>query len=134
MAYQLGGKLFLGKAWTLQLEYNKGKQQTQTSLYHHYNESLTHPYQSDYEEFLGGLYYHKNRWMTRLLINNIAYYVNVDFVDFRQSYIVNPAYNLTFNFGLQYRSDRVPTYTAASESLYLYFSLSTNLQNLYFNY
>ncbi|MEX2379642.1 MAG: hypothetical protein WD530_02795 [Vicingaceae bacterium] len=135
LAYQFGGKLFLGQAWTLQLEYNKGKQQAQTSsLYHHYNESLTHPYQSDCEEFLGGLYFHKNRWMTRLLINNIAYYVNVDFVDFRQSYIVNPAYNLTFNFGLQYRSDRVPTYTAASESLYLYFSLSTNLQNLYFNY
>lgn len=145
-SYQFGGKLFLGKAWTLQMEYNRGAKQNQNSIYHHYNESLTHPYQSDYEEFLGGLYFHKNRWMSRLLINNIQLgeHQLINFLDFRQSYIVNPAYNLTLSFGAQYRDQSFHDYNSSAssitymgndlESLYIYFSLSTNLQNLYFNY
>ena len=152
LAYQFGGKLFLGEGVTLQLEYNRGAKQSQNSIYHHYNESLTHPYQSDYEEFLGGVYFHKNRWMSRVLINNISVQnISINFFDFRQSYIVNPAYNLTFNFGVQYREQTLHDFNDSgfsplrricnpaecfsnNESLYLYFSLSTNLQNLYFNY
>src|SRR5690554_111659 len=153
--YQAGGKLFLGKPWTIQLEYNQGVDQ-HLGIYHHYNESLTHPAFGDFQEIVAGIYLHQERWMSRLIFNHLEMnHQKVNYLDFRQSYVINPSYNFTVSAGLQYRKaeniqlddDNIGAHPNSKiivnngspplgieNSLYLYISVSTNLQNTYFNY
>ena len=71
--------------------------------------------------------------------------IDVTVIDFRQSYIVNPSYNFTLQFGIQMRIvdnfNGIPRTQTFSEigalglqSNFIYFGLSTNLQNIYTNY
>lgn len=151
---QLGAKVFLGQSWTVHLEYNKGKNLINNN-YTHYGESLNHPATADFEELITGIYFHKNRWLSKLSYNKLKmrkYQVN--YIDARQSFIVNPSYNLTLNIGVQNRTVDLPYLSAAEKELplkkeivseyapyggvinstYFYFSISTNLQNKYFDY
>ncbi|MEQ8910548.1 MAG: hypothetical protein RIC95_15235 [Vicingaceae bacterium] len=137
LSTQLGGKWFVSDALTFQAEFNARTNQNNTSLFHHYNESLTHPVSGDFQELLGAVYWSKGRFMSRLIGNYIQQeQTEIAFLDARQSYLVNTANNLTFSIGLQYRDTNTPItfQTPQQNSLHIYIGLSTNFQNLYFNY
>ncbi len=134
---QLGVKWFANKELTFQFEHNRQAHQSSQSLFHHLNESLTHPTQESFSELLVGVYFQRGRWLSRLVGNQIETSDDrVQFVDFCQAYLLNPSNNFTINLGAQWRNSNqeVTFVRPQQESLYVYVGLSTNFQNLYFNY
>lgn len=137
MGFQSGFKWFLNRSLMFQMELNNINMGGITNRYNHYNESLTHPYEERTVEALAIVYFQKNRWQSRLATNYLELESKeILFFDIRQSFIVNPSYHFTFNIGLQVRSDAMvnPIETTVNGSTYFYVGLSTNLQNIYFNY
>lgn len=137
LSSQFGSKWFVSPSVMLQGELNMNSTTNNASLFTHYTERLTHPIGNDFTEALAGFYWQKNRWMSRLICNYIVQEdFDVSFLDARQSYLINPANNLTFSLGIQYReSNQVEVYQSPqNESIYIYVGLSTNFQNIYFNY
>jgi len=147
LSIQLGTKVYPHKNVMLQVEYNHIKSQTEVNLFSHYNESLAHPIVGfDADEFVGIAQFQKNRWLSRFSANVILNSdVDVAYADFRQSFIVNPSYNFTIHVGTQVRRADVSRPIIQSEPLtvgggyvlnsnFIYVGLSTNLQNIYFNY
>ncbi|MBL4708109.1 MAG: hypothetical protein JKY48_06680 [Flavobacteriales bacterium] len=143
--YQIGTKIFPHKNLLLQAEYNSLSDVRSNNLFYHYNESLTHPVGYKSSELIGILQYKNRRFLTRASFNMIlSDNLDVAFTDFKQSYIVNPSFNFTLHAGVQIRSvehefELLPTTAGYSGGAFLnativYFGLSTNLQNLYFNY
>ncbi len=115
----------------IQLEYNSSSTRIRQNQFNHYGESLNFSYLSGTKELLSSLVFKKGRFLSQVtgsLIENNS--INSLVIDGRQSFIINPIYNLTFNLGLQYRERSSNGY---SEN-YLYIGVSTNLQNLYFDY
>ena len=143
---QFGVKVFPHKTLMLQAEFNQVAAQDGANLFTHYNESLAHPIAYDATEIIGIAQFQKNRWLTRAAANFILNdNVEVTVFDFRQSFIVNPAYNFTFQVGCQIR--RFESFTDEPSfqvgganapfvfnSNFIYIGLSTNLQNIYTNY
>mgnify|MGYP005842678387 CR=1 FL=1 len=134
IGFQTGLKWFPFKTLMIQAELNNLPTQELGSRYTHNNESLSHPFQSDLREVIGIIQFQKNRWQSR----GAAHFLKAEdreirFLDFRQSYLINPSYFLSLHLGVQYR-DEETNQLYPNESLYFYFGLSTNLQNLYFNY
>lgn len=144
--YQIGTKLFPHKNLLLQAEYNSLSDVRSNNLFHHYNESLTHPVSYESSELVGICHYQKGRFLTRGSMNMIlSDKLNISFLDLRQSYIVNPSFNFTLHGGIQIRAveydfeiplSMVKGYAGGTftNATIIYFGLSTNLQNLYFNY
>lgn len=144
---QFGAKWYLHRNLMIQGEYNFTGGVSSNSLYSHYNESLNHPVQFlDAHELIGIAQFQKKRWMTRAVVNYIDEgMIDVQAADFRQLFIVNPSFNFSIHLGVQMRNlsyedesalVNTPQFLpeAARNSTYVYFGLSTNLQNLYFNY
>jgi len=147
LSIQLGTKVYPHKNVMLQVEYNQINSQTEINLFSHYNESLAHPIMGfDADEFVGIAQFQKNRWLSRFSANAILNSdVDVAYVDFRQSFIVNPSYNFTIHVGTQVRRADVSRPMIQSDPLiagggyllnsnFIYVGLSTNLQNIYVNY
>jgi len=144
--YQVGTKVFPYKNIMLQAEFNKVSAQSRSNLFTHYNESLAHPVYYESSEVIGIAQFQHNRFLTRAAANVILNEnIDVTVIDFRQSYIVNPSYNFTLQFGIQMRIvdnfNGIPRTQTFSEigalglqSNFIYFGLSTNLQNIYTNY
>lgn len=143
---QIGAKWFFLDHFMLQGEVNSTPESTTQRMYSHYNQSLNHPV-SGSNELIGIVQFQKNRWQSRLKLNTLSFKdTEVNYLDFRQAFIVNPSYNFTFHLGAQYRNQSVseegepqthgnPVYLSRdNQSFYFYFGLSTNLQNLYFDY
>lgn len=144
--YQIGTKIFPYKNIMLQAEFNKISDPNRNNLFTHYNESLTHPIKYQSSELIGIAQFQENRWLTRATANVILNdNIDVMVIDFRQSFIVNPSYNFTLQVGVQIR--RVENFDGISQihsttaigglalnSNFIYFGLSTNLQNIYTNY
>jgi len=138
LSFQFGAKYFIGDRWMIQGEYNNSENNLKSNLYTHYNESLSLPYIKG-EEFFGKIQYRLNRWISNASMNRIeSGSTEIRFVDVKQSYLINPAYNLTISLGLQYREEQMENSKIGNqtsrENVYIYFGISTNLQNLYFNY
>ena len=141
-AFQLGAKYFIHHNVMVQAEYNSISEATGNNLYTHYNESLNSPYGSDSDELIGIAEYKKNRWLSRIMLNyGMSSTKEVQFFDIRQSYLVNPSFNFTVHLGAQVREQQLnddfrPLIADPTDpsSFYVYFGLSTNLQNIYFNY
>jgi len=146
MNYQIGAKVFPYKNLMLQAEFNKISGQTGSDLFTHYNESLAHPIVYGASEVIGIAQFQKNRWLTRAAAN-VVWNDNIDVmvVDVRQSFIVNSSYNFTLQLGAQFRRaenvnsiPQTPALIAGGgiefNSNFIYFGLSTNLQNIYTNY
>ena len=144
---QLGLRWYFLEHFMFQGEFNSTAESSTTTTYAHYNQSLSHPIVYDASELIGIIQFQKNRWQSRLKVNSIAnQQTTIDYIDFRQAFIVNPSYNFTLHLGAQYRNQSAaddnlsPTQLSAdysalqNKSLYVYFGLSTNLQNLYFDY
>lgn len=143
--FQLGAKLFPHKNIMLQAEFNSFRN-SQPNLFHHYNESLAHPLQEDASEVIGIAQFQKKRWLTRVAANAILMTeYDIVFLDARQSFIVNPSYNFTIHIGVNIRG--VDEFINSTDGLslpitgadvlnsnFIYFGLSTNLQNIYVNY
>jgi hypothetical protein len=147
LSIQLGTKIYLHKNVMLQVEYNQINAQSGVNLFSHYNESLAHPIAGfDADEFLGIAQFQKNRWLSRVSANAILNSdVDVAYIDLRQSFIVNPSYNFTIHVGTQVRRADISRSMIQIEPLiagggyvlnsnFIYVGLSTNLQNIYFNY
>tara|TARA_B110000503_G_scaffold143562_2_gene245871 strand:+ start:3095 stop:4522 length:1428 start_codon:yes stop_codon:yes gene_type:complete len=140
--YQIGTKMFPHKNIMLQAEFNKISDPNSNNLFTHYNESLSHPVNYQSSELIGIAQFHENRWLTRAAANFILNdNIDVMVIDFRQSFIVNPSYNFTLQAGVQIRRvenfdgiSQIHSSTAALNSNFIYFGLSTNLQNIYTNY
>jgi len=143
---QIGAKWFFLKYFMLQGEFNSTGDPTTQRIYSHYNQSLKHPV-SGSNELIGIFQFQKNRWQSRLKLNTLSFdQTEVNYLDFRQAFIVNPSYNFTFHLGAQYRNQSVSLESenqphggsvylpTDNQSFYIYFGLSTNLQNLYFDY
>jgi hypothetical protein len=131
-SYQLGAKYYLKQLpLKLQAEYDsKGKQSKQT-LFTHYEESLTTPYNIEAQEVYFSATYKIKRILSQVAINQIITDLEeIQFINLKQSYIVNPSYNLALSLGVHYRIEHVSNH----EMNYIYLGLSTNLQNIYFNY
>lgn len=134
---QIGLKWFMNKEFTLQIEHNQQAYRTTENLFHHLNESLNHPIQESFSELLVGVYFQRGRWLSRLVGNQIETSDDqIQFVDFCQAYLLNPSNNFTINLGAQWRNSNqeITFINPQQESLYIYVGLSTNFQNLYFNY
>lgn len=113
------------------VEYNKRADLNSASLFHHYGESLTSPAPSASDEILASVVFHYRRHLSQLGANQIQLKgEEVQFIEFMQAFIINPKTNLSLKAGLRYRMDSV----SKDELNLFYFGLSTNLQNLYFNY
>lgn len=146
LAFQLGGKWFLHKNIMLQGEYNSTGSLHKNNLYSHYQESLNHPLNVEASELVGIAQFRKNRWVTRGMLNYIlSDDYDVQYLDFRQSFVINPSFNFTVHLGAQIRNFEqsqdiiqnnplVVLPYANQNSSFFYFGLSTNLQNIYFNY
>jgi len=144
--YQVGTKVFPYKNIMLQAEFNKISNQNGSNLFTHYSESLAHPVYYESSEVIGIAQFQHKRILTRAAANVILNgNVDVTVIDFRQSFIVNPAFNFTLQLGVQMRIvenfDAIPqsqssfeTGGLALQSNFIYFGLSTNLQNIYTNY
>jgi hypothetical protein len=144
--YQIGTKVFPFKNVMLQAEFNKISDLHRNNLFTHYNESLTHPVNYQSSELIGIAQFKENRWLTRAAANVILNdNIDIMVIDFRQSFIVNPSYNFILQAGVQIR--RVENFEGISQtqpstamggmalnSNFIYFGLSTNLQNIYTNY
>lgn len=130
-SFQIGSKYYLHVLpIRIQLEYNSRAKNSRTNLFNHYNESLNANLFSEQKELIGSMLYKKGRILTQLLGSVInGNQQKSTFVDVRQSYIVNPAYNLTFSAGIQHREWE----NNLGPENYFYIGLSTNLQNLYFD-
>jgi hypothetical protein len=131
-SFQVGAKYFLSEQLMLQGEFNSQADRSGSNLFYHYNEPLNYPVQKELQEYIAIVQYQKNRWQSRLVANAFQEKGKVvnQLADFRQSYIVNPSYNFTISLGAQYSDIEV----WEAKSLFVYFGLSTNLQNIYFNY
>lgn len=128
--YQLGAKYYF-KSFPLRLllEYNSSN--TMNNKYQHYESSLGHPVQSGFSEIILGLSFRKNRMWSTLQFNLIEQdKAKLSYLEVRQSYIVNPSSRLSLTLGLRYRE--VDLFD--EETNYYFFGLTTNLQNLYFDY
>jgi len=136
IGFQSGFKWFPFKTFMIQAELNNLRDLSGINRFKHNNESLHHPFPSDALEALGIVQYQKNRWQTRGAIHLFEVESrDILFLDFRQTFVVNPSYQLGLHAGVQYREeDFAENQSGQSENLYLYLGLSTNLQNLYFNY
>ena len=133
IGFQSGFKWFLSSQFMFQAEVNNLNHSFRRNEYNHNGESLAHPIQAEALEVISIFQFRKDRWLSRL--SNHYFDVNSNeilYIDFRQSYIVNPSNSLSLNIGVQHRDDGMNS--TISQSTYLYFGLSTNLQNLYFNY
>ena len=133
LGFQSGIKWFASSKLFMQIELNNINHDFIDNEYHHNNESLAHPIQAEVLEALAIFQFKHERWLTRLS----NHYIDLDgneimYFDFRQSFIVNPSNLMSLNLGVQYRDETIENGT--NQSTYLYFGLSTNLQNLYFNY
>jgi hypothetical protein len=145
LSIQAGGKWFAHKNLMLQSEFNQLKRKN-TDLLFHYNESFTTPFAENHSELVGIITYKKNRWLTRGVLNTIfSDLADIQSLDVRQAFIINPSFNFTFHIGLQIRnaSKKEGKFVAQNSttmpitfgnSNVIYIGLSTNLQNLYFNY
>lgn len=144
LSHLWGVKWFAYQSLLLQAEYNTVEQNF-NSLFNHFNESLSVPNQSDYQEILGIAQYKRGRWVSRSAFTyGKGDFSSVRFFDFRQSYIINPSFNFTINVGVQLRRRKLELENSINSSVvfiaespssnFIYFGLSTNLQNLYFNY
>jgi hypothetical protein len=141
---QIGAKYFLSKTLMLQAEVNSIGKVKAATLYSHYNAALNHPFPSYSTEYVGVFQFNKNRWLSRLAGNIIENSNStIQFIDARQSFIINPSYNFTVHLGAQLRNEEfavlnvtAPTFPLRTDNntLFVYFGLSTNLQNIYFNY
>ncbi|MCB0801627.1 MAG: hypothetical protein KDB74_00895 [Flavobacteriales bacterium] len=131
---QIGSKYyFKQQPIRLQVEYNSIAKNKLPTLFTHYNESLTVPYGQNTDELYASIVFHKKRWLTKIEGNRIMdnqYKTEVNYVDFQQSFIINQASNLAIKGGIRYRLEVL----TKTEMEFIYFGLSTNLQNLYFNY
>ena len=144
--YQIGTKVFPHKNLMLQAEFNSISNQSESDLFTHYNESLAHPVNYESSEVIGIGQFQRNRWLTRAAANVIlSDNIDIMIIDVRQSFIVNPSYNFTIQIGAQIRRaenfDPVPQSQPfivggglTLNSNFIYFGLSTNLQNIYTNY
>ena len=135
--FQSGFKYYLNHHFMIQGEVNNLDYNISENRFTHNNESLAHPFHEEVLEFLGIVQFQKNRWLSRLGAHQIdTENGEIQFVDLRQAYIINPSYNFTISLGAQYRQGdfSVNGLNNSNQSLYVYFGLSTNLQNLYFNY
>lgn len=133
IGFQSGFQWYFKDYFMLQGELNNLNFDIQKNQYNHNEESLTLPYQTDVIETLAIFQFQKKRWLSRLSGHYFELKANeVLFFDFRQSYIVNPSSSLSMNIGVQYRDEEASIQN--NETLFFYFGLSTNLQNLYFNY
>ena len=143
---QIGAKWYLLNYFMVQGELNSTAEPTSQGIYSHYNQSLSHPVIGS-NEIIGIVQFQKNRWQSRFKCNALSYnQTEVNYLDFRQAFVVNPSYNFTFHLGAQYRNQSINEeraiqmqgntvdFTSDNQSLYIYFGLSTNLQNLYFDY
>jgi len=145
LSIQLGGKLFLANSFLIQFEGNKIGKSIENNLFHHYNESLTHPLLENTTELLGLIQFKQNRFISRLSYNLISSdAIDIQYLDLKQSVIINPTFNFAFNIGIQYRMESAQNENLSStlalplardeESIFFYVGISTNLQNLYFDY
>lgn len=130
LGYQFGLNYYFGFfPARLRLEYNKNNHQSQ--MFSHYNESIASPAPSGSEEYHASLIVKKNRWLSEIAANQqvLAKY-QMSYAQFTQSYIVNPTNQLALSLGYQMRTVNAE-YPDAN---YLFFALRTNLQSLYFDY
>lgn len=144
LSVQVGGKLYVGEKLLFQAEGNMIAENA-IGDFTHYGESLTHPLPEGSTELMGLVQYQESRYIGSLSHNVIFNdLIDIRFFDFKNSIIVNPSFNFAFNFGVQYRQELYSSDNFRNsssflslrdeESLFIYLGLSTNLQNLYFNY
>lgn len=128
--FQVGAKYYLKSIpLRVMVEYNSSN--SFDGNYRHYESSLTHPVQSTFQEAIFGLTFKKNRIWSTLQLNYLESQKNeLLFVEFRQSYVVNPSSRLALTAGIRYRE----LSPFQEETNYLFIGLTTNLQNLYFDY
>ena len=144
---QIGGKLFAHKNIQFQGEINSIKGTSLSNLLQHYSESLTTPFVGEHIEAVGIATFKKNRWLSRGMINVFFEDIqDIKYLDFRQAYIVNPTFNFTVHAGIQLRNATLSSKnefiilnpallpSGLTNSTYIYFGLSTNLQNIFSNY
>ncbi len=131
-SFQLGAKYYPDfLPIRLQIEYNSLGAQNLTGLYTHYNAALDHPLGANAEEYLASLVYKEGRWLTSFQANLIQHTkATIKYTELRQSYIVNPSSRMTLTGGIRFRERTVDN----AETLYYFIGLTTNLQNLYFDY
>lgn len=131
-SYQLGSKYYFESIPVrLQVELNSKAKNLRSNMFDHYNESLADPLGSEMTEVYTSLLFKKNRYLTQLGGSyRESRSSETRILDVRQSYIVNPAYNLTLSVGALIRDSNNET----EPENYFYVGLSTNLQNLYFDY
>lgn len=131
-SFQLGSKYYFEFIpIRLQVELNSKAKNLRPNMFNHYNESLADPLSSEMNELYISVLFEKNRYLTQLGGNyQEARSYEARILDLRQSYIVNPAYNLVFSVGAFMRDFN----NNIEPENYFYVGLSTNLQNLYFDY
>lgn len=149
--YQAGIKYFDAfkiKNLFLQAEYNdvseaayrRPSTDTANQSYSHYNQNIA--YTPGYgKEFVGILDY-KYRRITFNARYNYQYYTylnakfsDVQFVNLKLGYTVNPAYNTNISIGLNYRlQDYFGVSVSNNKTAYVYLSFKTSLFNCYYDF
>ena len=139
---QAGLSFFGIKNLTIQAEYNTVAPSTYAlkndvyQNYDHYNQPLAHPIGNNFNEVIGIVNYKYKRLFTQVKVN-IADYVNssvnedakLTIIQAHLGFLINPKNNLSFLIGATNRRDKAPSYE--SKTNYVYFSIQTNLRNLY---
>lgn len=127
------------KNMNIQMEYNIGKHTTDSILsnlkdYHHYNQSLAHPLNDDFQELIFIVDYRYQRWFSQAKIINQT----EDFehgrviVDVQSGILLNPKVNMNLTVGWVYRDDFISEKSIKTQWIYL--SLRTKLGNKYYDF
>ena len=149
--YQFGARYFGINNLTIQAEYNSVAKDTYSSdvslqAYTNYNEPLTHPSGSDYNEIVGIINYKYKRVFSQIKVNQItdnsigSFSNSINEILYTQAhlgFLINPKNNMSIVIGVIHRSKKVtstwpinPT-IRTYDSKYIYFGFRTNLRNLY---
>lgn len=142
VGYQEGIVFYGIKNLTLQAEFNTIAPSTFVLVddsyqnYDHYNQPLAHPLGNNFNEIIGIVNYKYKRLFTQVKLN-IADYVNTSLnenakltiLQAHLGFLINPKNNLSFIVGATNRTDATSNYS--SKTNYVYFSIQTNLRNLY---
>lgn len=137
LSLQAGVKWFAHTNLSLQLESNMQFFDKKENLFMHYSESLNSPVLTEHNEFLVGINWQRKRILAKVHANYIeTNFEEIKTVNGSLSYMVNPASSLKYSLGYLHRESENKSNQQSIQpiSSYFYFSLSTSLQNLYFNY
>jgi len=126
------------KNLTIQLEYNTSKYTLDTLIsnlrdYYHFNQSLAHPLNDEFEELVFIINYRYNRWLSQAkIITQMEGDNDRTIIDLQTSLLLNPKVNMNLTIGWIYREDLKLTQNQKTQWIYLAFR--TAIGNKYYDF